>query len=324
MAKNKYHFDKDSLSYSKIELGIKQKIFKLFTYFTASVVMAVILVVVFLSYFNSPKEKQLKREINQLSLQYEILNKQAEQISVVLDDIQQRDDNIYRTIFESEPISSTIRKAGIGGINRYKKHQGYENSTIVIETAKKLDKIEKSLYVQSKSYDEVEHLVVNKEQMLSCIPAIMPISNKDLTRTSSGWGYRIHPVYKIRKFHYGMDFTAPKGTEVYVSGDGVVSDIVKSRWVGYGHKVIIDHGFGYKTLYAHLNSFNVKKGQKVKRGDVIAFVGNTGISTAPHLHYEVHKDGKKTNPQHYYFKDLTPEEYDRMIEISSSMNQTFD
>jgi murein DD-endopeptidase MepM/ murein hydrolase activator NlpD len=177
--------------------------------------------------------------------------------------------------------------------------------------------------VQSVSYDEIIDLARNKEKMLASIPAIQPISNKDLTRTASGWGYRIHPIYKIRKFHYGMDFTAPTNTEVYSTGDGTIEVLNKSRR-GYGNKIIVNHGFGYKTLYAHLNSFNVKQGQKVKRGDVIGYVGSTGLSTAPHLHYEVHLNNKKVNPVNYYFNDLTPEEYDRMVEISLKSGQTFD
>jgi len=186
-----------------------------------------------------------------------------------------------------------------------------------------LDKITKKLYVQSKSYDYLIELAKNKEEMIACIPAIMPISNKDLTRTASGWGWRIHPIYKIRKFHYGMDFTAPTGTEIYSTGDGVV-EVVENSLRGYGKRVIISHGFGYKTLYAHLNGFNVRRGQKVKRGDVIGFVGTTGTSTAPHLHYEVFKNNKKVNPVHYYFNDLTPEEFDKMIFISSNSGQSFD
>ncbi|HAX96896.1 MAG TPA: peptidase M23, partial [Prolixibacteraceae bacterium] len=191
------------------------------------------------------------------------------------------------------------------------------------ETAKKLDIVAKQAYIQSKSYDEVLNLALDKEKMLAAIPAIQPLSNQDLKRTASGWGFRIHPIYKIRKFHYGMDFTAPVGTEVYSTGDGVVKDVVSSK-VGYGKYIEIDHGYGYLTLYAHLNDFNVRKGQKVKRGEIIGFVGNTGTSTSPHLHYEVHRNGTAVNPQNYYYMDLTPAEYERMIALSSNMGQSFD
>jgi len=198
-----------------------------------------------------------------------------------------------------------------------------ENSDIVINVKKQLDKIMKKIYVQSVSYDEVIDLAKNKEEMLSHLPAIMPIANKDLKRTASGWGYRFHPIYKIRKFHYGMDFTSPRGTEIYATADGVVSR-VQSIKRGYGNNVIIDHGYGYKTLYGHMSKFNVIEGQKVKRGDVIGYVGNTGTSTGPHLHYEVHHNDKKVNPMNYYFNDLSADEYDKMIEISQNSGQTFD
>ena len=179
------------------------------------------------------------------------------------------------------------------------------------------------MYVQSVSYDELIDLATNKEKMVASIPAIQPISNKDLTRTASGWGYRIHPIYKIRKFHYGMDFTAPTGTEIYSTGDGTI-ELVKSSRRGYGNKIVVNHGFGYKTLYAHLSGFNVRVGQKVKRGDVIGYVGNTGLSTAPHVHYEVHLNNKKVNPINYYFNDLTANEYDKMIELSTTFGKSFD
>jgi murein DD-endopeptidase MepM/ murein hydrolase activator NlpD len=323
MAKVKYKFDHNSLKYDKIVLTGKQKFYRFLTYFTATLLIAVIYNVIFVVFFDTPKEKGLIRENQQLATQYKILNNRFDLIEKTLEDLQKRDDNIYRVIFEAEPIPPSVRSAGFGGTNRYLDLQGYKNSDLVIETAQRLDKLTKKLYIQSKSYDEVIDLARNKERMVACVPAIMPISNKDLRRTASGWGWRIHPIYKIRKFHYGMDFTAPTGTEVYASGDGVV-EIVENSLRGYGKRIIIDHGFGYKTLYAHLNGFNVRRGQKVKRGEVIGFVGSTGTSTAPHLHYEVLKNNKKVNPVHYYFNDLTPEEFDKMIFISSNSGQSFD
>lgn len=323
MPKSKYRFNPESLVYHKIEPSFNEKLKKFLTYFFAAIVVAVIFNLFFTFFFDTPKERGLKRENNQLMLQYEILNKKLEGLTVVLEDIQQRDDNIYRAIFGAEPYPKSIREAGFGGVNKYRELEGMENADIVINTAKKLDKIKKQIYIQSKSYDEIVDLARNKEAMLKAIPAIQPISNSDLKRTASGWGYRIHPIYKIRKFHYGMDFTANTGTEVYSTGDGIVEEIESSRR-GYGNKIIINHGFGYKTLYAHLNSFNVKRGQSVKRGDVIGYVGSTGLSTAPHLHYEVHLNNKKVNPINYYFNDLSPAEYDRMIEISMKTGQSFD
>jgi murein DD-endopeptidase MepM/ murein hydrolase activator NlpD len=208
-------------------------------------------------------------------------------------------------------------------VNRYGELEGFSNSELVIQTAMRLDKIRKKIYVQSESFDELIAYASEKEEMLGSIPAIQPLSNKDLKRTASGFGYRIHPIYKISKFHSGMDFTAPTGTEVYSTGNGVIST-VKSARRELGNHIIIDHGFGYQTVYAHLDKFSVRVGQKVKRGDVIGYVGNTGLSTAPHLHYEVLVNGRHVDPAMYYFNDLTPEEYDRMLEISSKSGQTFD
>lgn len=323
MAKVKYKFNYNSLSYDKIEHTTKQKFYRILTYFTATLVIALIYNVLFSIFFDTPKEKGLIRENKQLATQYEVLNNKFDLVEKTLEDLQKRDDNIYRVIFEAEPIPPSVRSAGFGGTNKYIDLEGFENSELVKETAQRLDKITKKIYVQSKSYDEVIELAKNKEDMVASVPAIMPISNKDLRRTASGWGWRIHPIYKIRKFHYGMDFTAPTGTEVYATGDGVVT-VVENSLRGYGKRIVVDHGFGYKSLYAHLNDFNVRKGQKVKRGEVIGFVGSTGTSTAPHLHYEVFKNNKKVNPVHYYFNDLTPEEFDKMIFISSNSGQSFD
>ena len=226
-------------------------------------------------------------------------------------------------IFEADPIPSSIRKAGFGGVNRYKDIRNFSNAELVIEAAKKADKLSKQLYIQSKSFDEVIDLVKNKADMLASIPAIQPIANKDLGRVASGYGYRIHPIYKTRKFHTGMDFTAPQGTPIYATGDGKIAKVRRSRR-GYGNHVIVDHGYGYQTLYAHMTKYIVYRGQKVKRGEIIGYVGSTGTSVAPHLHYEVIKNKRKINPVNYYYNDLSPEEYEKMLEISSQNNQSFD
>ncbi len=323
MAKAKFKFNPHSLQYDKIQPTFRDYSLRVLAYALGSLLLASVYGLIFSYFFDLPKEKQLRRENVQLQTQYELLNRKLDKLDIVLTDLEGRDDNLYRTVFGVEPISGSVRAQGRGGISRYSELEGYENSEIVIETAKTLDELTKRIYVQSKSYDELIDLAKNKEVMLASIPAIMPISNKDLKRTASGWGYRTHPIYHIRKFHYGMDFTAPTGTPVYATGDGVIS-VVRSSRRGYGNQVMIDHGFGYLTRYGHLSAFNVKKGQKVKRGDVIAFVGNTGLSTAPHLHYEVHKNGKRVNPMNYYFNDLTADEYDRMIEISLKSGQSFD
>ncbi len=323
IGKEKYYYDTNTLSYKRIQKSAASRARNIAAFLGASVAFGGIMVLVMFSYFDSPKEKQLRREIENLQLQYEIFNEKLEQIDMVMNDIQERDNNIYRVIFEADPIPSSIRQAGFGGINRYEDLEGYQNSSLISKTAKKLDQITKQLYVQSTSFDEVVGLAKNKAEMLSSIPAIQPVANMDLTRVASGYGYRIHPIYKTRKFHYGMDFTAPTGTEVYATGNGVVKNIKKSRR-GYGNHIILDHGFGYETLYAHLSAFNVRVGQKIERGDVIGFVGSTGTSTAPHLHYEVHKNDERINPVNFYYNDLSPEEYDQMIYLSSRANQSFD
>ncbi|MDX9773157.1 MAG: M23 family metallopeptidase [Bacteroidales bacterium] len=323
MPKTKYKFNHETLSFDRITLGIKQTFLRFFGYFIASLFLAGIYGLIYAFVFDSPQDKALKREIEQLTLQYELMNREMENVEKVLGNLEETDDNLYRTIFEAEPVPSSFRKGGIGGVNRYEELEGLSNSKLVIETAKRLDKIRKRIYVQSESFDELIVMAREKEEMLVSIPAIQPLSNDDLKRTASGFGYRIHPIYKILKFHSGMDFTAPTGTDVYATGNGTVK-MVKSARRELGNHIIIDHGFGYETVYAHLNAFNVRVGQKVRRGDVIGFVGSTGLSTAPHLHYEVRVNGSAVDPAMYYFNDLTPEEYDRMLEISSKSGQTFD
>lgn len=323
MAKIKYYYDTKTLSYKRIELNVFDKFKRTLSFLSASAVIGLIMVIVFFQFFDSPKEKRLKSEIENLVVQYDILSKKMTQIDLVLDDIQQRDDNIYRVIFEADPIPSSIRKAGFGGVNRYKDIQNFNNTELVIEAAKKADKLSKQLYIQSKSFDEVIDLAKNKADMLASIPAIQPIANKDLSRMASGYGYRLHPIYKTRRLHTGMDFTAPQGTPIYATGDGKVAKVRRSRR-GYGNHVIIDHSYGYQTLYAHMTKYIVYRGQKVKRGEIIGYVGSTGTSVAPHLHYEVMKNKRKINPVNYYYNDLSPEEYEKMLEISSQNNQSFD
>ncbi len=323
MSKIKYKFNTKSLTYEKVTIPIRKRVWQLFSYLATGFVFATITILLAYEYIDSPKEKQLKREISELTLQYEILNNRMNEVVEVLDDIQERDNNIYRTIFEAEPIPLSIRKAGFGGVDRYKALQGMDNSELLIQTTKNLDKISKQLYIQSKSFDEVSKLVKSKEKLLSSIPAIQPISNKDLRHQPSGFGWRTHPIYKTAEFHPGMDFAAPTGTEIYATGDGVVEQ-ADAKAQGYGNHIVIDHGYGYKTLYGHMSKFAVKAGQKVKRGQLIGFVGSTGLSTAPHVHYEVIKSGDKVNPINFYYNDLTPEQYQKLIEISSQSSQTFD
>ena len=323
MAKVKYYYDTKTLSYKRIELSKINKLKNFFYYLIGSAFTGLLMVIIFFQFFDSPKEKILNREIKQLSSQYEIVKSKLNQVEIVLDDIQKRDDNIYRVIFEADPIPKSIRKAGYGGVNRYNDLNGFKNTDLVISTSKKIDQITKQLYIQSRSFDDIIKLAKNKSDMLASIPAIQPVSNKDLSRMASGFGNRIHPIYKTKKFHAGMDFSAKTGTPIYATGDGEIYKVKRSRR-GYGNHVLINHGYGYKTLYAHMSKYIVRRGQKVKRGDIIGYVGSTGTSVAPHLHYEVHKDGKKINPVNFYYNDLSPDQYEKMLEISSQNNQSFD
>jgi hypothetical protein len=323
MAKVKFYYDSDTLSYKKIIVKKSTKIKKSLYFFSATLLIGFLGFIGFSYVVKSPSQIQLESELENMKLHYELLSKRVDEGTEVLKGIQDRDDNIYRVYFESEPISKEQRMAGFGGVNRYKSLDGFENSTMIKEVTKKIDVLSKQLVVQSKSLDEIVKMAKNKKEMLASIPAIQPVANKDLKRMASGYGYRIHPIYKTRKYHWGMDFSAPKGTPVYATGNGKVEKVKRSRR-GYGNQVKIDHGFGYKTFYAHLQKYTVRKNQKVKRGDVIGYVGTSGTSTAPHLHYEVIKGKRKVNPVYYYFNDLTPEEYDKMLEMSSQENQSLD
>ena len=322
MAKHLFYFDKETLSYRKITRGFSYFFKRILGVLFSSLIIGAGLTFAFLMVVDSPKEKQLKRENEQYKMQLKLVQDKLTMISDELDELQQRDEKIYRIIFEADPIPMSVRKGGFGGSNKYKHLEDLSDAELVIGTNKKLDGIAKQLYIQSKSYDEIVSLVSKHEDMLASLPSIQPISNKDLTRTASGWGYRIDPIYKIRKFHYGLDFTSPTGTDVYATGNGRVSLLKFSPT--YGNYIIIDHGYGYQTVYAHLSKYNVRYGQKVNRGDVIAFVGNTGKSTGSHLHYEVHKNGVQVNPINFLFDDLSPEQYEKMIEISSNSGQTLD
>ena len=266
--------------------------------------------------FGSPSEKELRKENSRLEAQYNVLSRRMVQ------DIQQRDDNLYRVIFQADPIPSAIRQAGYGGTNRYEHLMDMADAELVVGTTQKLDMLTKQLYIQSQSFDEVVEMCRQHDEMLRCIPAIQPISNKDLKQTASGYGTRIDPIYGTTRFHSGMDFSAAPGTDVYATGDGTV---VKMGWqTGYGNTIIIDHGFGYQTWYAHLKEFRTKPGKKVVRGEVIGGVGSTGKSTGPHLHYEVHVRGQVVNPVNYYFMDLSAEDYDRMIQLAANHGKMMD
>jgi murein DD-endopeptidase MepM/ murein hydrolase activator NlpD len=323
MSKIRYRYNTKTLSYEKAETPFRVRLFRVISFLGTASVIGVISVIIAFRYFDSPKEKQMRRELDKMRFQYELLSSRLDNLNLVLADLQQRDDNIYRVIFEAEPIPSEIRMAGFGGANRNKELEGYDNSDVMIMLTQKIDRVSKQIYIQSKSFDEVIKLAKNKEKLLSSIPSIMPISAKELKGTPSGYGYRTHPIYKIVKMHTGMDFNAAIGTPIYATGDGVV-DRADADAAGYGSHVVINHGFGYQTLYGHMSKMLVKPGQVVKRGEIIGLVGNSGISSGPHVHYEVIRNGEKVNPVNYYFLDLTPEEYLKIIEQSEQSNQSFD
>ena len=323
MSKVKYYYDSETLSYRKIEKR-KGRTFKYaFMFLLASALFGFVSFFFVSQYVKSPKERALVRELQHMQLQYELLNKKMDEAQSVLANVEERDNAIYRVYFEANPIPEEQRKAGFGGINRYKDLEGFDNSKLIIQTSRRMDVLQKQIIVQSRSLDEIAILAENKEKFLACIPAIQPVNTEDLTRMASGYGYRTDPFTKVRKFHFGMDFTAPRGTPIYAAGDGVVVRADNSA-SGYGNHIRIDHGYGYVSLYAHLYKYNVRANQRVKRGDLIGFVGSTGRSEAPHLHYEVFKDGDRINPINFYYGNLSPEEYGRLLEHAALENQSLD
>lgn len=323
MSKIRYRFNRKTLNYERAVTSMRTHVFRVLSFLgTASVIGALAVVIAF-NFFDSPKEKQLRRELEKMKLQYNLVNERIENMNKVIEDLEHRDDNIYRAIFEAEPISNDIRKAGFRGMDQYADLEGFGNSQLMLNLTQKVDRLTKEIYIQSKSYDEVIKMVEGKKQLLASIPAIMPISNKDLSHTPSGFGWRMHPIYKISKMHTGMDFTASLGTIIYATGDGTV-EVADSKSAGYGSHVVINHSFGYETLYAHMSKILVKKGQHVQRGEKIGLVGSTGTSTGPHCHYEVIKNGQKINPVNYYFLDLSPQEYATIVSQSDRNNQSFD
>ncbi len=325
MSKVKYYYDSETLSYRKIEAKKGRKMSFILLFLLASAFFAGIFIigVYYSANLETPKEKSLKRELANMEFQYEILNRKMDEAEAVLTDLADRDNNLYRIYFEANPIPDEQRKAGFGGINRYKDLEGYDNSKLVINSSKRLDILTKQIVVQSRSLDEIALLAEEKEKLLEAIPAIQPVNNEDLTRMASGFGFRTDPFTKARKKHWGMDFTAPRGTPIYASGNGVVTRADNTA-SGYGNHIRIDHGFGYESLYAHLYKYNVKKGQRVKRGDLIGFVGSTGRSEAPHLHYEIFKDKERINPINFYYGNLTAEEFSELLKVSQQENQSLD
>lgn len=322
MARIKYYYDTESCRYERIRVSTWDLVWNSLGFLILALLLAAGIVLIYVKHFESPEEALLRKENEELRMYYDLLTKEVNNANEMLSSLQERDDNIYRIIFGVEPIPEEIRSAGYGGSNRYKDLLGknLEREDLVLENYQKIDQLKKQMYIQTKSYDQIMAMAKDKERLLASLPAIQPVSNQELKRLSSGFGYRIDPILKVRRAHHGIDFSLPKGSPVYATGDGTVS-LIKSSFTGYGKEVEIDHGFGYTTKYAHLNEFLVKKGQKVKRGEIIAYSGNTGKSTAPHLHYEVQIDNKPVNPVHYFYKDLDANEYEEILRLASIENQ---
>ena len=317
MIKTKYYYDKESLSYKKIKVTKLNILKNIGFYFTPILILNALICFTILSFFTTPKEIILQKEINQLNTEYKNIEKKIISAESTLQELSKKDEDIYRMILQTEPINQDVRKAGFGGVDKYKKFEKFNSTDLLIDIANKTDQIIKKLSIQSKSFDDLTKLAKNHNNKIQCIPAIQPVSNKDLSRISSGFGPRIDPHYGIKRMHTGTDFAAPRGTPVYATGNGKIIKAESRSRSGYGKNIIIDHGYGYKTQYAHLSRLAVNLGQKVKRGELIGYVGSTGKSTSPHLHYEVRVNDKKVNPIDYFYNDLTIEEYDEMRKIYS-------
>jgi murein DD-endopeptidase MepM/ murein hydrolase activator NlpD len=322
MARIKYYYDTETCKYERIRVSKWDIFLNALGIFTLALVLAVVIYFVTMTYFESPQVSLLKKENKELQMYYEDMHQDLENMNDMISVLQERDDNIYRVIFEADPIPSSIRQAGVGGTDRYRalREESLEREDVVIGTFEQIDKLKKQMYIQTKSYDDILEMARNKTKMLASIPSIQPIPNKDLKRLASGYGLRMHPILKVRRMHAGCDFSAPQGTPIYATGDGKIE---KARWMGdAGNTVVIDHGFGYKTKYFHMSEFEVKRGNKVKRGDIIGYVGNTGLSAAPHCHYEVWKNGKHINPVNFFYNDVTDEEFDKLLDLASRENQS--
>ena len=319
-----YRYNRKTLKYERIDNTVSYQIKRLLKVATLGIIIGAGTFILLITFIPSPAQKRLADENDRINSQYQLLERQLDEALEIMNIIQERDDNFYRVMLQADSIPTALRTGNLSNTARYDQWDNLRTGTIVKQTSYKMDQLNKMLYTQSNSFDELLQLAKTKEDRLLHLPAIQPVPNKDLKRTASGYGRRIDPIYKTLRFHKGMDFSAPIGTDIFATADGVITSIGWKQ--GYGNCIIIDHGYDYVTLYAHIHKFKkgLRKGSKVSRGDVIASVGNTGKSTGPHLHYEVRYKGVHQNPQNYYFLDLSPEEYDEMVRISSNSSQTFD
>ncbi len=323
MARIKYYYDTETCKYERVRTSKSDIVLNTLGIISLTLAMAVGLLMLYSSYFESPKELLLKNEVKELEFYYGNLQKEVKRLDKILADMEHRDDNIYRAVLGAEPIEKSIREGGVGGTDRYEeiKNKDIIHEDFILHLHESVDKLRRKVYIESKSQDDVVQLAEKKEKLFAAIPAIQPVSNKELIALASGFGMRIHPVYKVKKMHTGIDFAATIGTPIYATADGTV-DKVDVSFSGYGKMVEIDHGFGYRTRYAHMHGFTVRNGQHIKRGELIGYVGNTGLSTAPHLHYEVFINGSQVNPVYYFFNDLNATDYEKVIELASVENQS--
>ena len=323
MSKQQYIFNHKTQRFEKFNMSFSKRFIRVSLLVLMILGCAFAFAVLLFTFFKSPNERMQARELEFMKVQYEILNDKLDNMEVLVADMEQRDNDLYRMIFDAEPIPSSVRRSGFSNIDRYASLYGYINSEQVVNASKKLDIIASQLYNQSVSYDEIFELARDKANMLACIPAILPLKESEIKYISSYFGSRPDPIYMVTKFHSGMDFSAQLGTEAYATGDGVVLEVEQNQW-GYGNLVVIDHGYGYKTRYAHLQKILVRKGQKVKRGQRVGLIGDSGKTTGVHLHYEVLKNDVAIDPIHFFSSDLSPEEYEKIIERSTMPSLTMD
>jgi murein DD-endopeptidase MepM/ murein hydrolase activator NlpD len=323
MKKIKYYFNTHTLRYERLITPLRVRLLKVFAFIATAIVTAGIIVLIAFQYIDSPKTIMLEQQNADLKDDYAVMQQQVNQLQQKMDELLNRDNNVYRSIFESTPIPDSARMKAMEKSKEVQLVTGLGENDLVKSIGTQLNRLTLMVAYQQKSFADIEAMVKNKEKLLAAIPAIQPVSDKNLTRIASGFGTRIDPVYKVPKFHAGLDFTAPIGTPIYATADGVITDAGFNEG-GYGNRVIINHGFGYETLYGHMYRVKVKINQKVKRGEVIGYVGSTGKSTGPHCHYEVHRNGAPVDPVYYFYNDLTPEQYDRLLKLAQTANQSFD
>ncbi len=323
MKKIKYFYNTHTLRYEKLVTPLRVKLLRVFGFIAAALVTSVIISYFAFQFVGSPAEKLLRTQNEQLKDRYRQLNGQVKNIQQQMSELEKRDNDVYRSIFEAKPIPDSARAEAMERqmeVAHVESLQGYE---LVSSIQTSLANLSSRIAIQKKSYQELASLLNNKEKLLAATPAIQPVSNKDLSRIASGFGYRIDPVYKTVKFHAGLDFTAPQGTPIYATADGVIKTAGLSDG-GYGNYVVIDHGYGYETLYGHMVRIKARRGQRVKRGEVIGYVGSTGKSTGPHCHYEIHKNGQKLDPVYFFYNDLSPQQFDQLLKRAAASNQSFD